>query len=133
MYCILVYITYEEFQRQNSENHEDDVFLKPPVVNKELFFNPNCVIGIIFDYLLEQTGIPKELKNKIDLRDENGISMELNRHPPHNNGLEIFIFKKKYNLVLITDDQEILPLIADNLPRDAPEKVTPEKAVPDKN
>lgn len=63
-----IFIDYEEFQLQTTQRSKTDLFLDVPIVNRDLLFNPNCYIGIIIDYLIEEVGIPKDLKGKVNSR-----------------------------------------------------------------
>ncbi|CAH1105391.1 unnamed protein product [Psylliodes chrysocephalus] len=79
-------VEYEELQ--TTQRSKTDLFLDVPIVNRDLLFNPNCYIGIIIDYLIEEVGIPKDLKDRVDLTDEDGKLLEVKKIPPYCNGLE---------------------------------------------
>ncbi|XP_044259549.1 uncharacterized protein LOC123008042 [Tribolium madens] len=119
MYCVLQYIDYLNFKRFRDTSSATVTSLQSSdeeIVNSTLYFNPNCTLQLILDYICIEAHLNVDGTN-YDLCNGDGDLLGIKDYKPNASGLTIFHRRETYFLVMIkrndsgTTIEEITPLL----------------------
>ncbi|KAJ3666879.1 hypothetical protein Zmor_002306 [Zophobas morio] len=122
MYCVLKYIDYLHYKRYLNESVSTLKSIRSTEAdpyNTKLYFNPNCILQLILDYICTEAHINID-GDHYDLCNINGELLHIQDYKPTINGLTIFHPRERYFIVVIrrnetkTEIEEIAPMLNPN-------------------
>nr|XP_008201272.2 PREDICTED: uncharacterized protein LOC103315137 isoform X2 [Tribolium castaneum] len=119
MYCVLQYIDYLNFKRfrdTSSATVSSLQSLDEEASNSTLYFNPNCILQLILDYICTEAHLNVD-GNHYDMCNGDGDLLGIKDYKPNASGLTIFQRRETYFIVILkrnesgTAIEEITPLL----------------------
>nr|CAH7741941.1 unnamed protein product [Callosobruchus chinensis] len=107
MYCYIKYITHVEFLVLEENEYLEDQLKE----NRILVVNPDCMVGVLLDYIFNEAKINKSIKHDFDLCTEKGKVLGLHSYPPETNASDMLKDKAIYYIVY-SENNELKPLLS---------------------